>query len=177
MSIWGIDISVKCTGWVAGLGADVPNCGAWFYAEEDTGADYGLLLELFRRDLEALAARHPPTHITYEAPLLMRWDKLQTLRRTYGLGAFLELWGRDRGAVVEEEDPKNLKRRLTGNSYAEKSEMVRMARQLGVQLPKGDAAKDAADAFAAWLIGLQHHAKHHLPAWDQKLYGQRGRLL
>ena len=156
----------------------MPECSAWEY--ERVGADLGLLLELFDRDLSALAERLPPTHVIYEAPLLLKWDKLPTLRRVYSMGAHLELWGRRRGVVVQEEDPKNLKRRLTGDSYAKKADMVRMAKRMGVRLPPGGAegpAGDAADAYAAWLVGVTFHAKEHLPMLDQALYSRRGALL
>jgi len=132
--IWGIDISAKCTGWCAGDGATTPICDVWTGYNE-TATDYGEMLHRWRSDLDALANRFPPTAILYEAPLLTRYDRLPTLRRTYSLGTFLELWGRDRGAHVREDDPKNLKRRLTGDSYAKKAAMVKMAKAMGVRLP------------------------------------------
>lgn len=175
LNLWGLDLATRRCGWTAGDGATRPYAGAWLY--DHVGDDLGELLELFDRDLCKLAERFPPHVITYEAPIKMQWDKLLTIRKIYSLGAYLELWARRRGVRVEEADPKALKVRLCGTHKAEKKEMVRMAVRLGINLPDGPGREDAADSFAAWLVGVQHHAKQHLPAWDAALYGGRGLLV
>ena len=173
--IWGIDTSSRCTGWTAGTGEVRPQAGAWTYPH--TGDDLGLLLDSFDRDLCALADRHPPTVIVYEKPILTPYDKLLTLRKLYAVGAHLEFWGRRRGVLVQEEDLRTLKTRLTGSHKADKIAMVAMAKKCGIALPSGKAAEDAADSFAAWLVGIQYHAKPYLPRWDALLHGSRGGLL
>lgn len=173
--IWGLDTSSRCTGWTAGTGEVRPETGAWRYPH--TGDDLGLLLDSFDRDLCALADRYPPTVIIYEAPILVPYDKLLKLRKLYALGAYLELWARRRGVLVQEEDLRTLKTRLTGSHKADKAEMVRMAKKCGIALPSGKEAEDAADSFACWLCGIQHHAQPFLPRWDALLYGSRGGLL
>jgi hypothetical protein len=78
--------------------------------------------------------------------------------------------------VCEEASAQALKKRLTGVHTAKKREMVAMCRGLGVRLPAGEAAEDAADSFAAWLVGLTSHGRQHLTKWDQALYSHRGYL-
>ena len=172
--IWGLDTATRCTGITAGDGAKMPAVGAWFF--DYCGDDYGLLLAEFDRCLTDLETRMgTPRVVIYEAPIApLPRDKLMTLRKLYSMGPYLELWCRGRGVRCEEAGNQALKKRLTGNHRAEKAMMVEMCRRLGVPLPRGDAAKDAADSFAAWLIGVTHHARQHVTAWDQALYSRRG---
>jgi Holliday junction resolvasome RuvABC endonuclease subunit len=173
--IWGLDIATRCTGITAGDGAAKPAIGVWQY--DYCGNDLAHLLEAFDKDIESLAGRFPPRMIMYEAPLLLPSDKLLVLRKIYSMGAYLELWARRRQVRVEEASPQALKKRLTGSHKASKDEMVRMVRQLGMHLPNNDTAKDMADSFAAWMVGLTYHGnKAHLTRWDQALYGRRGFL-
>lgn len=181
MILWGIDTSTKFTGWAAGAPDARPETGAW--SHEHVGRDVGLLLELLRADMNALADRLPPDVIIFESPILTRFDTPMKLRKLYSMPGYIELWARDlakaRGApvIVQEENLKVLKKLLTGSSKAEKPEMVAMARKMGITLPKGEGAKDAADAFAAWLCCVHNHAREHQPYWDRLLYSPRGGLL
>lgn len=175
MMLWGLDTASRCTGITAGTGEAMPACGAWHF--DHCGDDLGMLLADFDRQLQGLADRARPDVILYEAPILLPGDKLLTLRKLYSLGAYLELFGRRIGAKVEEGSSKTLKKRLTGNFVAKKPEMVAACRRLGVRLPPGEAAKDAADSFAAWLVALEHHGdRSYLTKWDQLLYSRRGQL-
>lgn len=174
--VWGIDSATRCTGITAGTGERMPAVGVWEF--DHCGDDYGLLLHEFGEKMNELASRlGAPTVVIYEAPIPPRpHDKLMTLRKLYSMGPYLELWCRDRGVICQEEPPRALKKALTGNHLAKKPAMVAMCRQLGVRLPKGPAAEDAADSFAAWYIGVQHHARQHVTKWDQALYSHRGFL-
>lgn len=179
MICWGVDIGITSTGITAGDGFTAPAIDAWQF--EDCGADLGRALECFETNLDAMAAERPPRAVVYEAPLLTKRDfasgRLLVLRKTYAMGAFLELWSRKIGAVCEEASHSALKKRLTGDHQAEKKHMVAMVRRLGLPLPK-IGPQDAADSFAAWLVALEHHGdRAALTAWDQKLYGQRSGLL
>lgn len=174
--IWGLDTASRCTGIAAGDGSTMPAVGAWTF--DHCGEDYGQLLWDFDRELEKLAGRLPPTIILYESPIPpMPRDKLATLRKLYSMGPYVELWAKKRGVPYEEVSAIKLKKSLTGNHLASKDEMVAMCRRLRVPLPAGDAAKDAADAFAAWYYGVQHHARQHVTAWDQAIYSRRGYAL
>lgn len=174
--IVGLDLATRRCGWTAGTGETRPYAGAWLY--DHVGEDLGELLDLLDRDLCKLEETHgTPRVIMYEAPLLLPYDTLLKLRKIYSMGAFVEWWARRRGVRVQEADPKALKRRLCGTAKADKKEMVRMAVKLGINLPDGPGKEDAADSFAAWLVGIEHHAKQYLPMWDQALYGGRGLLL
>lgn len=173
--IWGLDTATRCTGITAGTGETMPAVGVWNF--DYCGEDLGQLLADFDARLTELAGRMPPKVIIYESPLLLPGDKLLTLRKLYSLGAYLELFGRRLGARVEEASAKRLKKALTGNHTAKKAEMVAICRRLRVPLPPGDAAQDAADSFAAWYVGLQHHGREHLTRWDQAIYSRRGYAL
>lgn len=171
--IAGFDLATRICGVTIGDGTTMPAVGHWAYGY--VGDDLGALLEAFERDLNAITARiGMPTHVIYEAPILLPSDRLLVLRKIYGLGAYLELWCKRHGIVCQEASAKALKKRLTGMHTASKDDMVKMCKRLGVPLPPGDAAKDAADSFAAWLVGLTYHARKHVTAWDQALYSRRG---
>jgi Holliday junction resolvasome RuvABC endonuclease subunit len=175
MSLLGLDLATRRIGWCVGTGEIRPAAGTWRY--DHVGDDLGLLAEMFMRDLDALADQHQPTHIVYESPILLPSDRLLPLRKIYGLGMQVEHWGRRNNVHVSEEGPRALKKLLTGNHKAKKEDMVAVAIRMGISLPDGESAKDAADAFACWLCAVQHYAKPFLPRWDALLYGSRGGLL
>jgi len=169
--LWGLDIATRCTGFAYGSGAERPTAGAWHY--DYVGSDLGRLLSDFHDDISRLPA---PTVIMYEAPMLTPRDRLLPLRKIYSMGAYVELWARQRGILVQETSAISLKKLLCGNHKASKDDMVAMAQKMGISLPEGEARKDAADAFAAWLCGIQFHAREFQPKWDRALYSPRGRL-
>jgi hypothetical protein len=177
--IFAFDIATRSTGWCVGDGAEMPVVDYWQY--EHVGDYLSDLARVFRADLNRLEDRFgSPTHVVYEAPILTPHDRLLPLRKIYGMGMVLEEWATDegRGAICEEIDLRTIKSRLTGSHKADKSQIVKMARAVGIRLPPGDGAKDAADAFGAWLAGgVDHHAKQHQQKWDTLLYTGRGRLV
>lgn len=173
--IWGLDLATRCTGVVAGDGSCMPAIGVWKFGY--CGDDLGQLLEDYDVELNKLAARFPPTVLIYEAPILLPSDKLLPVRKIFSMGAYTELWAKRRDARCEEVSSKAIKKAVTGNHVASKDEMVATVRRLGVPLPTGEEAKDAADAWGAWYVGLQHHARAHVTRWDQALYSRRGYAL
>lgn len=177
--IWGIDSATRCTGITAGTGEVMPAVGAWSF--DHCGDDIGELMHHLWKKLDALAAlRGMPVAVILESPILTERDfskgGLLKLRKLYGMVAVVELWCKFNGVRCEEASSKALKKRLTGNYLAKKPEMVAMCRRLRVPLPSGKAAEDAADSFAAWLIGVENHARPQITKWDQALYGHRGFL-
>lgn len=172
--ILGLDLATRCTGVVVGDGASMPAVGVWKFGY--CGEDLGQLLDDFDCELNKLSARFRPTIIIYESPILLPSDKLLTLRKIYAMGAYTELWAKRHGARCEEVSAKAIKKAVTGKHNASKDEVLAIVKRLGVPLPTGEEAKDAADAWGAWYVGLQHHAKHHVTAWDQALFSRRGYL-
>jgi hypothetical protein len=173
--ILGIDQGVNLTGWCCGDGAAVPIAGAFRYDDLRPDDIIGLARR-YRADLRRLHERFHFTHAIFEAPLLDRYrDKVLTLRRRYGIDMVLELLCDDLGVVCEEEPFGPIKRELAGWAGASKDDMVYAAQKLGIVLPVTKAAgkEDAADASAAWLIGVRLYARQHLPRWDQVLYSRR----
>lgn len=177
--IWGLDIATRCTGWCAGDGAQPPETGVLLY--DHVGEDLGLLGMLWRKDLTRLEQRFGrPDHIIYERPILLPHDKCLPLRKIYGMGMILEVWASDRPdpIPVHEVTLQEIKTRVTGSHKAKKPVVVAVVSRLGVMLPDGKMAEDAADAFGAWLTGgVDHYARQHQAMWDGKLYRSRGRLM
>lgn len=172
----GFDLATRKSGWCAGTGEAVPDVGAILLPQVD--ADLGMMLDLFDQRVAVLIDRFKPTHFIYEAPILLRSDKLLTVRKLYALGAHLEFMARRAGILCCEESLKALKIELAGRRNADKADMVAAALKVGVKLPDtlADGREDAADAFAAWLIGVRCYARPHSAAWDRRLWSSRSAL-
>lgn len=176
--IFAFDIATRCTGWCIGTGETKPEVG--FLRYDKVGRDIGALAVAWETDLNSLLQRFgKPTVVVYEEPIKTDRDKVLTLRKTYGMGYGLERWCGRRGILCQEESLWAIKKRLTGNSRADKLAMVDVVqRRLGIPLPTGEERKDMADAVGVWLTaGVDHHAKQFQGRWDSKLYGSRGGLL
>lgn len=117
------------------------------------GSDYGTLLAVMEQHFTVLLDRFKPARIAYEAPILLRHDTLQTLRRIYGLGVGLEYFALREGIDCNEVDLQRVKAVMTGEAKAPKPLVVKAAQRLGVLLPSTDALgrKDAADAVGVAL--------------------------
>jgi hypothetical protein len=55
--------------------------------------------------------------------------------------------------------------------------LVAIAQKCGLQLPPGDPAKDAADAWGAWLLLLRHQHPAASREWDTRIWTPKGALL
>lgn len=154
MMILGLDLATRRCGWAVGDGTCPPDAGVWALDQADD--DLGSMIDQFHRHLIPFLETWRPDHILYESPVMARTNSLIFSRKVHNLGGHLE-WaaGTRRGIPVEEQHPFTLKRTLTGSHKASKDEMVKAARDLGVALPKGQGAKDAADAVSAWLHATQ----------------------
>lgn len=177
MIVAGLDLASRLTGVCVGDGSRVPFADAWAF--EQVGEDYGWLIDMLDGCLTTLFDRFSPGAVVYEAPILVAkggknryGDKLHVVRKLYSLGAHVEFVCRRRGIPCSEVSLFAMKRELTGSSHADKDDMVAVARQCGLELPKGPGAKDAADAFAAWLIGLRHYDKATAAKWDAVVWSK-----
>lgn len=178
----GLDLASRLTGWCCGSGQDVPECGAWPFDPID--GDYGLLLHQLDEYLQVAFQRFQPTHVAYEAPLLIARpnaqrpyaDKLSTLRLLYPMGAFVEFSCRRANIPCYEVLVSEIKKEVTGNAYAPKGDLVTIAEKCGLTLPKGPASMDAADAWGAWLLLLRAFDKNLSATWDARIWGPQ-RLL
>lgn len=186
----GLDLASRLTGWCAGDGRQVPQCGAWAFPKVD--GDYGLLLCTLEDYLNAAHARFAFQALAYEAPILITrgrrgadpfqertfGDTLAKLRLLYPLGAFVEWWCRRRGVECFEVTVSDIKREVTGNRHAEKQDLIAIAEKCGLQLPSpSQGADDAADAFGAWLLLLRAFDKTLSAEWDRRIWTPRGALL
>lgn len=177
------DIATRLTGWCSGTGETVPECGAFPF--DQVGTDLGALGAAFWSALDMHFARRQPTRVVYEAPILItgktgdpaRTDKLLPLRKIYGMGLLLETYCLQRGVPCNEVTISAVKKEVTGNRHADKDAMVAVAARCGLQLPTGPAAKDAADAWGAWLIGIRHYNRSVSASWDRRIHSRRGDLL
>lgn len=153
MMVAGFDLATRRCGWAVGDGTGAPEVGVWEYPQVDD--DLGALLHAFHGSLIPFLELWSPDHVIYESPVMARANTLSFSRKVHALGGMLELACYRRNISVSEGHPYTLKRVLAGSHKASKDEMVKAARDLGVLLPKGPGAKDAADASAAWLHGTQ----------------------
>lgn len=162
-----------------------------------SGEDYGLFgdfyLTFFERLIADLGRQLEPGEtllVNYESPILPppKWDpvlkrvivltKVQTTRKLHFLGTALEAicqrLARRNGWLIDcrECQIQAIKNELTGKRNATKTDMIFVARRLGLQLPPGPEAGDGADALGAWLLALRHHAPEQAKIWDARLYGR-----
>jgi hypothetical protein len=125
----------------------------------------------------------------HEAPILPRphWDEvkkkmvggttIQTTEKLQGLSMIyvtVIAYRREAFGTKIVTEPINLrktKNELAGHAGAGKDEMVLAARRAGIALPPGDEAKDAADAFAAWLVNVRENApRQWRDYWDRRIW-------
>jgi hypothetical protein len=205
MNIVGLDIATRLTGWTAGDGRTRPRLDAMRFPF--VGDDYGLLIDLFDQNLCVLVETFKPVAVIYEGPILVvnrkkkrgdQWtteiglghnggpemetgashtDTPMVLRKIYGMGTHLEFFCRRRGIECSEVTLQAIKKEVTGNHMAPKEDVVAVARKCGLDLPTGPAAKDAADAWGAWLLGLRHYSPEMSRRWDSLIWSPRGSLL
>jgi Holliday junction resolvasome RuvABC endonuclease subunit len=186
--ILGLDLAPKKAGWCAGDGSCNPTTGG--FRLPGLSDDYAMLLERLRWHVEPLLSHYDPDVVLIESPILPArrgsaiMGSLAQRRVQFAQGPFVE-WlvarhavKRGRGIICEEAEVHDVKLALSGQKWADKAEMVRCAERLGIVLPAAlaDGREDAADAVGVWLVGVRHHAKQHLAAWDQRIYGRRGLL-
>lgn len=184
----GLDLGSRLSGWCAGDGAGVPEVGALEFGSIGNpldGWDYGLLLDSFDEKLTAIFGRFPEIEaVVYEAPIHIPkgqsrpyGDTLHKMRLLYPMGAFLEFACRRREVECFEVQIADIKCEVTGNRHAEKDDLVAVAEKCGLGLPAGDARKDAADAWGAWLLGLRYYDKLRSQEWDRRIGASQGALL
>lgn len=174
----GLDLAPTLCGFCVGDGRSTPYAAAWIL--KDHGPRLGALFCEFEDHLEALYRDWPFEWVCQEAPINpRRWDKLWTLRRTYGLGAVVERWCFRRGIPLIEADVRRVKAALSGHAGAGKPDMVAAARRAGVELPKTKEAgrEDAADGLGCWTVGMKDFDPATWAKWDAMLWRQRGALL
>jgi Holliday junction resolvasome RuvABC endonuclease subunit len=173
--ISGFDTATRLTGWAVGDGSRLPTVGVWDFPQ--VGADLGELGYQFERALIRHLDSYGTTHVMYEAPIVTPHDKLLTIRKLYGLGFLLETVCKRRGIICEEVSWADIKVEMTGSTKATKDDVVAVARRLGIDLPAGEGAKDAADATGAFLIGVRNYARQYSTRWDQAIHSRRGGLI
>lgn len=182
----GLDIATRLTGWCAGDGSQVPDCGAWEFPslEPDDLGGLGTRLHAY---LEICWDRFRPSLVVYEKPIVLhgsvdengkttRRDNLPFLRKRYGMDFYIETFFEARGAVVREVTIQAIKKEVTGNHQAKKASLVAVALKCGLDLPT-PGADDAADAFGAWLLALRSTNRALSSQWDRRIYSPRGALL
>jgi Holliday junction resolvasome RuvABC endonuclease subunit len=174
--ILGLDPATRRFGYCVGDGSRVPIAGAWRLTAD--AEDLGEMGHEVRGNLNRAIDVYGVGLIVYEAPLMVpKRDNLATLRRLYCLGGFIELVARDRGCECYEVKVGEVKKELAGTGGAKKPDMMAAAEKVGVRLPPGKDAEDAADSFGAWLVGVRLFAKEYAAEWDRRLWSSRGKLL
>lgn len=175
MDLLGLDTATHWCGWTCGDGATVPDCGAWELPE--AGDDIGLMLDAYDQRLNDILNRRIIGAVAFEAPILTPYDTVLKIRKLYALGSHTEFVCRKRGLPCHEVDLRQVKKELTGNSEAKKDDMVAVARRLGLCLPTGPGAKDAADSLGVWLVLLREYDRAASSQWDVAIHSRSGRGL
>lgn len=184
-----LDPGSKRTGFAYGDGSRLPTVGAWGFPQ--AGVNYGQVLACLADALEAHIEQYRPDQLAYESPIVVfnqcykdasgqirkRNDNLATLRKTIPLGPRIEEVCWRRGIPCFETSIESVKKELSGAFRAEKSVMVEAATKLGVVLPSGPGAEDAADALGGWLLLLRLRDRAASVKFDQALYSARGTVL
>lgn len=176
--IIGWDTSSDLTGWCAGPADKLPVAGAFPLAP--TGTRIGPLGAQFSAEVMKVHRRFPATHWVAEMPLYMpKRDSRLDLLKLYGVFMVLATLADKLDIAFRTVDVSEVKVELTGDRKAEKDDMVRMARKLGIILPdiKARGLYDAADATGVWKCGVRLFARRHLAKWDTALYSNRGAML
>lgn len=184
MRVAGLDIASRLTGWCVGDGTIIPRADAFRFPQFDE--DLGRLLDAFDKSLEAMFSTYRPDAVVYEAPILIvnkkkrsagddddgkgYTDKPLTLRKLYSMGAYLEFFCHRRSIECSEVTIQAIKSEVTGNRFADKKDLVAVAKACGLNLPTGPAEKDAADAWGAWLLGMRHYDPKVSREWDARVY-------
>lgn len=183
MNLLGLDLASRLCGACVGDGAQLPHADTWELAP--CGDDFGALLVQLDDYLNVTHARFGIDAVAYEAPILIArgrdgrpyGDNLRKLRLLYPLGAHVEFWCKRRGIPCFEVSIAAIKKEVTGNAYAAKDDLVAIAEKVGLALPRGEKAKDAADAWGAWLLLLRHMNPALSRDWDRKIWTPKGALL
>lgn len=198
MRILALDLASKLSGWCCGDGRQVPLVGEWTFPDirdEEGACDYGKLLAALEDYLDGAFRTFDPEVVGFEAPLLITrgrrraagafdpederafGDTLGKLRLLYPMPAFVEWYCFRRSVPCHEVSVGDIKAEVTGDRYAEKDELVQIARRCGLILPAGDGARDATDAWGGWLILLRAYSPELSAEWDTRIWTSRGALL
>lgn len=189
MRLTFLDPGSKRTGWAYGDGSRLPRVGAWSFPQ--TGKNYGHVLACLADALELHIDTYRPDEVAYESPIIIfnqrykdangiwrkRNDNLATLRKTIPLGPRIEEVCWRHKIPCWETSIDSTKKELAGFGGATKDDMVAAALKLGVTLPPGEGAKDAADALAGWLLQLRLRDRTASVKFDQALWSSRGTVL
>jgi Holliday junction resolvasome RuvABC endonuclease subunit len=135
-----------------------------------TGPDVGQFLAAWQDWLDAKVCEVEPTLIIFEAPILPSETQMSTTRKLQGLAGVTEMVCHRAGIEVAELTTSTVKKGLTGNGRASKSDMVRACRAYGFNphtyIKKGEESSDEADAFGIWLCALRLRHPTHAGRWD-----------
>lgn len=180
LMVLGLDTGVTVTGWCAGSGDTVPECGVFTFGGMDQPD--GVLGQKVIAGMRILMDRFKPALVVRERSILVvgrggRTDNPAFLRKRYGMDFLIDTFCEMRGVPCEDRSLQAIKREVTGNPKAEKGALVEVARKCGLELPPGPAAKDASDAWGAWLLGLRVQSPALSRDWDRRIWSPRGAML
>lgn len=170
------------TGFAYGPGdtGELPTIGS--HRLPSTGDDVGRFLAAYRDWLVAKVSEVEPDLLVMEAPILHSQTTITVTRKLQGLAGVTEMVIHDLNATyrkigaaeieVAEVATTSVKKALTGNGRAEKSDMIRAAQIYGLD----PACSDEADAFGVWLLTVRTRWPKLAHHWDP-LQFSRGRLV
>ena len=148
MKILAIDPGTEGFGWACGSPDRKPTFGT--YKPLKAGADLGAFLIDVRTFLWPwlIDFNNRLTEIVYESPVFVASNNVNTLRKMFALGGYIETLGYDHGIAVSEAAPSTVRKYFLGSGMTpRRSAQIKIAvmarcRQLGWQ-PKTDHEADA----------------------------------
>ena len=149
--------------------------------DDGGGKEYGPLFGKFRAELCDLITVVRPDILGFEAainvmgiggPAQRHTTNISTVRSLYGLASIAEEVGWTMGVKTYEVAISTLKKFTTGNGRAEKRDMIKMVKLLGIDV--GEPPDDnRADAAAGWLYLKSISDKSFRPGAATELFGRR----
>ena len=149
--------------------------------DKDEGREYGAAYAKLREHISDLITVECPDAIGFEAainvmgiggPAQRHTTNISTVRSLYGLASIAEEVGWTMGVKTYEVAISTLKKFTTGNGRAEKRDMIKMVKLLGIDV--GEPPDDnRADAAAGWLYLKSISDKSFRPGAATELFGRR----
>jgi crossover junction endodeoxyribonuclease RuvC len=175
MIILGIDPGTAVTGY--GVIEAKNNAVSWVDAgimATDAGASLPERLQTIHRAMEGYLSRYAPERVAIEQAFYAK-NAHTTLLLGHARGVLM-LAAQTRGAVIAEYSPREIKKTITGNGNAEKSQVEYMVRML-LSPPSATLRSDAFDALAVALCDYYHAGARAIASLSARRGAKRARML
>jgi Holliday junction resolvasome RuvABC endonuclease subunit len=149
MKILALDLAGR-TGWASGQPGEDPTFGSLNLREANLGSLFGVFAEWLEHKITSEAI----TVVVYEAPILPKMSRIETVQRLMGLAAVTQMMAWKLSLAVGTAQGSQIKKHFTGSGKAEKAEMVTTAYKYGWEV----ITDDEADACALWSLAVLRYS-------------------